>query len=142
MTATENTTRELARISLVVGALLAMSSVILGAFGAHGLKNVLSVTSLNTFEIGVRYQMYHGLAILLLPALTPYTDKRWIYRVATSFIIGCILFSGSLYALATTGLKWLGPITPLGGLFFIAGWAMLAFALFRGPQVNKANNDE
>ncbi|WP_390383233.1 DUF423 domain-containing protein [Alteromonas sp. MTD1] len=142
MRASTNKIKALAPVLLFLGAILAATSVILGAFGAHGLKNVLSVASLNTFEIGVRYQMYHALGVLVLPALSGYVQVVWLKRVAIAFIMGCVLFSGSLYALAITGFKWLGPITPMGGVSFIAGWGMLAFALLRSPQVKKADNDK
>lgn len=132
----------LSRTYLIIGALLAGFAVILGAFGAHGLKSVLSVQQLGTFEIGVRYQMYHGLALLMLPALANYIEGNWANRVAFCFVVGCVLFSGSLYALAVTSVKWFGPITPLGGTFFIIGWGILAFALATNVsgQSNKQEN--
>jgi uncharacterized membrane protein YgdD (TMEM256/DUF423 family) len=126
---------------LAAGAIFAGTSVVLGAFGAHGLKSLLSAQMLNTFEVGVRYQMYHGLAILLLPVLSTYAEVKWLNRAAMCFVVGSILFSGSLYALVLTGIKWFGPITPLGGLFFIMGWAVLAFTLVRGQRAIKVNND-
>ncbi len=141
MSSTNNNQLSVARILLIAGVILAGTSVILGAFGAHGLKSVLSTQSLDTFEIGVRYQMYHGLAVLILPILSAYTLTKWLHRVAICFVVGCVLFSGSLYALALTGIKWFGPVTPLGGLFFIVGWAVLAFALYRGRRASKVNND-
>ena len=134
------------RYYLVIGAALAALAVILGAFGAHGLKQVLSPESLTTFETGVRYQMYHGLAILALPALITYSHSRWLNPVALGFVLGCLMFSGSLYALAMTGAKWFGPITPLGGVFFITGWGMLVVALLKGNKQtgkqNKGNRHE
>ncbi len=128
---------------LVCGALLAGFSVVLGAFGAHGLKQVLSPNSLITFEIAVRYQMYHGLALLLLPVLSAYVTGKWLNRVAICFIIGCVLFSGSLYALAVTGIKWFGPITPIGGMFFIIGWGLLVVGLIKARTSigDKGEND-
>ena len=122
----------LAKPYLVIGAALAGLAVVLGAFGAHGLKSVLSTQQLNTFEIGVRYQMYHSLALLLLPALSGYVSSKWANRAAFCFVIGTVLFSGSLYALAISGIKWFGPVTPLGGLFFIAGWTLLIIGLLVG----------
>ncbi|MCZ8528333.1 DUF423 domain-containing protein [Alteromonas sp. PRIM-21] len=122
----------LAKPYLVIGAALAGLAVVLGAFGAHGLKSVLSTKQLNTFEIGVRYQMYHSLALLLLPALSAYVSSKWVNRSAFCFVTGTVLFSGSLYALAISGIKWFGPVTPLGGLFFIAGWALLMIGLLVG----------
>ncbi|MHC6645474.1 DUF423 domain-containing protein [Alteromonas sp. HB246098] len=122
----------LAKPYLVIGAALAGLAVVLGAFGAHGLKSVLSTQQLNTFEIGVRYQMYHSIALLLLPALSAYVSSKWVNRAAFCFVTGTVLFSGSLYALAISGIKWFGPVTPLGGLFFIAGWTLLMIGLLVG----------
>ena len=128
----------LAKPYLVIGALLAGLAVVLGAFGAHGLKSVLSAQQLGTFEIGVRYQMYHALALMLLPVLSPYVSPKWVNRAAFCFVTGTVLFSGSLYALAISGIKWFGPITPLGGLFFIAGWALIMIGLLKGqPEQNE-----
>ncbi len=122
---------------LIAGALLAGLSVILGAFGAHGLKSVLTAQQLNTFEIGVRYQMYHALALLFLPALSGVVSSTWANRVAFCFVTGTALFSGSLYALGMSGIKWFGPITPLGGMFFIIGWVLLVIGLIKGHKFTK-----
>ncbi|NDV91052.1 DUF423 domain-containing protein [Alteromonas sp. 345S023] len=117
---------------LVLGALLAGTAVILGAFAAHGLSTILTASQLTTFETAVRYQMYHGLALLLLPTLSDYVAPKWLKRVAVSFCCGCLLFSASLYLLVLTGAKWFGPITPLGGVLFIVGWALLTIGLLKG----------
>jgi uncharacterized membrane protein YgdD (TMEM256/DUF423 family) len=120
------------RTFLSIGALSAFLAVGLGAFGAHILKKHLSTEMLSVFETGVRYQMYHSLGLILVViALKDYPGK-WIAAVAWLFIVGIILFSGSLYALSTSGIKWLGAITPLGGLAFLAGWASLATAVWKG----------
>ena len=121
-----------AKSYLIIGALLAGLAVVLGAFGAHGLKSLLTSQQLNTFEIGVRYQMYHALALLILPALS--ITSTWGNRVAFCFVVGTVLFSGSLYALSISGIKWFGPITPLGGLFFIVGWGLLVIGLIKGHK--------
>ncbi|WP_334047816.1 DUF423 domain-containing protein [Alteromonas gracilis] len=121
-----------AKSYLIIGALLAGLAVVLGAFGAHGLKSLLTSQQLNTFEIGVRYQMYHALALILLPALSAYVSSKWVNRAAFCFVTGTVLFSGSLYALAISGIKWFGPVTPLGGLFFITGWTLLMIGLLVG----------
>jgi uncharacterized membrane protein YgdD (TMEM256/DUF423 family) len=120
------------KLWLCAGILLAATAVMLGAFGAHGLKAILAPSALTTFEIGVRYQMYHGLAIVALPALSAYGSPKWLNAVAALFVVGCALFSGSLYLLAVTGNGLFGPITPLGGLCFIIGWIALAVAVFKG----------
>jgi uncharacterized membrane protein YgdD (TMEM256/DUF423 family) len=109
-------------IAAINGALAVMA----GAFAAHGLKVRLSPDALSIFETGARYQMYHALA-MALAALIP------ARRVAIAFLAGIILFSGSLYLLALTGITLLGAITPIGGLCFIAGWALLAWRAFKGP---------
>lgn len=131
----------LAKPYLILGALLAGLAVVLGAFGAHGLKSVLTVQQLNTFEIGVRYQMYHALALLLLPALSGVILSTWANRVAFCFVTGTVLFSGSLYALGISGIKWFGPITPLGGMFFIIGWVLLVIALIKGHKGTKQHHE-
>src|SRR5882672_7026657 len=109
------------RTFLLAGALAAFIGVGFGAFGAHGLRSRLSPEMLGVFETGVRYQMYHALALLITSAaIGRLGDARW------SFIAGIVLFSGSLYALALTGISTLGAITPIGGLMFLVGWSCLA----------------
>lgn len=122
----------MAKAYVIIGAIAAGLAVVLGAFAAHGLKAVLSPSELITFETGVRYQMYHGIALLCLPGLTALLSAKWANCVALCFVTGCVLFSGSLYVLAITGVKWFGPITPLGGVFFIVGWILLVVALVKG----------
>jgi uncharacterized membrane protein YgdD (TMEM256/DUF423 family) len=113
---------------LLIGALAAFIGVALGAFGAHGLRSRLSPDMLAVFETGVRYQMYHALALLLVAAIMP-TMSGWLMSTAGwLFTAGIVLFSGSLYLLALTGTTTFGAITPVGGLAFLAGWACLAFA--------------
>jgi uncharacterized membrane protein YgdD (TMEM256/DUF423 family) len=120
------------RLFFTIGSLLAFLGVALGAFGAHGLRNRLSADLLATFEVGVRYQMYHALALLAVA----WAHSRWPGPLLTAsgwlFVAGTIVFSGSLYALSLSGMRWLGAITPLGGLAFLAGWLCLAWAAWRG----------
>lgn len=115
-----------------LGAVFALLAVAFGAFAAHSLKGHLSADDLSVFETGARYQMYHALALLAVA----YASYRWgggLTSVAGwLFVAGIILFSGSLYALAISGVKLLGAITPLGGLCFLAGWVCLAIAAWRG----------
>lgn len=113
-----------------VGALMGGIGVAIGAFGAHGLRGRLSPDMLAVFETGVRYHMYHALAILAAAAVMPRIDGRAVLIAGWSFTAGIVLFSGSLYALALTGVTTLGAITPLGGVAFIAGWISLAIAAF------------
>jgi uncharacterized membrane protein YgdD (TMEM256/DUF423 family) len=116
------------RTFLLIGALAGFIGVALGAFGAHGLRSRLSADMLAVFETGVRYQMYHALAILVV-ALAAARLDGWLLRAAGwLFTGGIVLFSGSLYALALSGLTVLGAVTPIGGLAFLAGWACLAIA--------------
>lgn len=114
-----------------LGALLAFVGVALGAFGAHALRSSLSAADLAIFETGVRYQMYHAVALLGVA----WAWTRWpgggITAAGWLFVAGIVVFSGSLYALVLTGQRWLGAVTPLGGLCFLAGWACLAWAAFR-----------
>ncbi len=116
------------RTFLLVGALSGFIGVAFGAFGAHALRSRLSPDTLAVFETGVRYQMYHAFAVLIV-ALAAARLDGWLIRAAGwSFTTGIILFSGSLYALALTGVTTLGAITPLGGLAFLIGWGLLIAA--------------
>ena len=121
------------RVFFGLGAVSALLAVALGAFGAHGLRARLSPDMLTVFEVGVRYHMYHALALLAVG----WAAGRWpggaVHAAGWLFIAGTVVFSGSLYLLALTGQRWLGAITPLGGAAFIAGWAALAWrVLARG----------
>jgi uncharacterized membrane protein YgdD (TMEM256/DUF423 family) len=122
----------MARIFFILGSLSGLVAVALGAFGAHTLRDRLSTDLLSIFETGVRYQMYHALALLL----TAWAITRWPgpFSVAAGwlFVAGSVIFSGSLYALSLSGVRWLGAITPLGGVAFIIGWLCLALAAWRG----------
>ncbi len=121
-------------------AIIGLISIIFGAFGAHALKAVLNAEQLVSFETGVRYQMYHALFLLFVGMANVITEKQ----KKTIFIltlIGILLFSGSIYLLATQGIsginfKFLGPVTPIGGMFLIFSWLMLAFYSF-GQKTEK-----
>jgi len=120
------------RTFLLIGSLLGGSGVAFGAFGAHGLKSRLSPDMLAVFETGVRYQMYHALAILIVAAaMGHFGRQRLLTTAGWTFLAGTLLFSGSLYALTLTGVGVLGAITPIGGLLFLAAWACLASFAFR-----------
>ena len=116
------------RTFLLAGALAGFVGVAFGAFGAHGLRGRLSPDMLVVFETGVRYQMYHALALLLVAAVSTRIESRWVSSAGWLFVAGMLLFSGSLYALAVTGITVLGAVTPIGGVAFLAGWACLAIA--------------
>ena len=119
------------RLFAIAGALMAFVAVAAGAFGAHALRARLSPEYLAVFETGARYQMYHALALFAAAWATTRTSSALVQWAGWLFIIGIILFSGSLYTLALTGVRWLGAITPLGGAAFLAGWLCLALALRR-----------
>ncbi len=111
------------------GSLMMLLAVALGAFGAHGLKDVLSAEMKLVFETGVRYHVYHAFGLFAAAWLLDRHPAKAVTVAAWCFLVGILLFSGSLYALSLTGIKKLGMITPLGGLLFLAGWACLAFGL-------------
>jgi len=121
------------RTFLLLGAVMGFLGVTLGAFGAHALRARLTPEMLAVFETGVRYQMYHALAILAVAAIVGSGGNTRLAGVAGwCFAAGIVLFSGSLYALTLTGVSTLGAITPIGGVLFLAGWACLAaFTLTR-----------
>ena len=110
---------------IVVGGIAAFLGVAGGAFGAHALRSRLPADLLLVFEVGVRYQMYHALALILLGLGEGRLNPGPARFAGIAFTLGIALFSGSLYALAFTGVRWLGAITPLGGLLFLGGWAAL-----------------
>jgi len=115
------------RTFLLIGSVLGFLGVAFGAFGAHALKARLSPEMLAVFETGVRYQMYHAFAVLIVAAAIGHLgDARLLVMAGWFFVAGVLLFSGSLYALALTGTGILGAITPIGGLLFLIGWACLA----------------
>ena len=116
------------RTFLLLAAIGGFLAVALGAFGAHALRSRLSPDMLAVFETGVRYQMYHVLALLLVAAILPRLGGWLVVTAGWLFVAGIVLFSGSLYLLALTGVTMLGAITPVGGLAFLAGWACLAIA--------------
>jgi len=124
------------RIFLAIAAILGGLAVAAGAFASHALKEKLTDRALEIFETGARYQMYHALALLLVALLCnsglqtlPYeAPPPTLVTAGIAFIVGVVIFSGSLYALSLTGIKWLGAITPLGGVAFLVGWGCLAVA--------------
>ena len=115
---------------LVIGSVFAALSVLMGAFGAHGLKNRLSIEDLAIFETAVRYQMYHALGILLMGVASFYLTEKLVSAPAYFLILGIIVFSGSLFLLVFTNLRWFGAITPIGGLCLIIGWLLFAYNIY------------
>jgi uncharacterized membrane protein YgdD (TMEM256/DUF423 family) len=120
--------RNAARRTLVTGAALAGIAVAAGAFGAHGLRGILPADLILVFETAVRYQLYHAFALLVAGILLLGAGEnaaRHLHQSSLAFLAGTLLFSGSLYLMALTGMRWPGAITPAGGLCFLAGWAFL-----------------
>lgn len=122
----------MAKLFITLASLSGMFAVILGAFGAHALKSRFDAYALGVWETAVQYHFYHALALLAVgvlalsqPQTTLLKSSGWL------FLVGTLVFSGSLYILALTGTKWLGAVTPLGGLAFIGGWACLATASWK-----------
>lgn len=120
------------RLFALLGALLALLAVALGAFGAHALSSRLTLQDLATFETAARYQMYHALGLLAVA----WVRERWPGPLAAVagwlLVLGVVVFSGSLYVLVLTGHRWLGALTPVGGVCMMLGWACLALAVVRG----------
>lgn len=117
---------------LAIGALSAFFAVGFGAFGAHGLKTVLTEAQLGTYNTAVEYQFYHALALVLVAAIGfQFPHVKALKWAAALFTAGIVLFSGSLYLLAFSDIKILGAVTPFGGLAFLVGWLALTFAAFR-----------
>ncbi len=118
----------------LIACVFSFLGVALGAFGAHALKQKLTPDMLQVFEVGVRYQMYHAFALFIVA----WALHSWNLSSAAAagwwFIAGIFLFSGSLYALALSGVSWLGAITPLGGLSFLIGWLWLAWSAWKNVQ--------
>jgi uncharacterized membrane protein YgdD (TMEM256/DUF423 family) len=120
---------------LLTGIVMAGAAVILGAFGAHGLKKIVTPEQLEVFKTGVQYQFYHALGMMLTALIAQQIEHNLIKRAAWMFFSGILAFSGSLYlmtlfyALNTEGVKWIGAVTPIGGLLFITGWIMLGFGI-------------
>lgn len=120
------------KIIFAIAALSGLMSVVMGAFGAHALRESLAPKLMNAFETGVGYQMSHSLVLLMVCVLAEHWGKSMILGLsAGAFVIGIFLFSGSLYLLALTGMKWLGPVTPIGGLALIIGWGLLLAAIWQ-----------
>ena len=119
------------RTFAAAGAMSALLAVAAGAFGAHGLRARLTPDLLAVFETAVRYHMYHALALLAVAWATSRWPVGLVRAAGWLFIAGTVVFSGSLYLLSLSGQRWLGAITPIGGLLFLAGWLVLAIGVLR-----------
>ncbi|MFO0724095.1 MAG: DUF423 domain-containing protein [Myxococcota bacterium] len=116
---------------LAAGAVLGGFAVALGAFGAHALKSRVSVEDLAIWRTAVEYQMYHALALILAGLWSRSQPSPWLARAGVAFVIGSVVFSGSLYGLVLSGIRGLGAVTPVGGVAFLIGWACLLVAAWR-----------
>ena len=121
----------IARLFLAMGAVSGALAVMLGAFGAHGLKGKLSEEMMKVFQTGVDYHFYHTLALLATGLAALHLRSGLLAAGGWAFALGIVLFSGSLYALSLSGISKLGAITPIGGLFFIMGWVLMATAILK-----------
>ena len=119
------------RLVIILGALIAGSAVLFGAFGAHGLKTRISVEDLNIFETAVRYQMYHALGILIFGVMGYFLPHETLLIPAWFLIVGVIIFSGSIYLLIFTQERWLGAVTPIGGFFLVIGWILFTINIYK-----------
>ncbi len=123
-----------------IAGISAFLAVALGAFAAHGLQSKIAPEQIEIFQTGVRYQFYHTFGIFIAALLLQKNENMWLKRTAWSFVLGILLFSGSLYLLSCRewlqleNWKWLGPVTPIGGLFFLGGWACLLVATLLPAQ--------
>lgn len=123
----------MAKLFLLMGSIIMALSVVIGAFGAHGLEPRLSERMMKNYQTGVQYHMIHGIGLLIVGLVAlKLTSSSLVNGAGWSFLLGIVLFSGSLYAMALTGVTKLGAITPIGGLAFIVGWVLLAIAVMRG----------
>ncbi len=132
MIAAEPRNDSMLRWALAIGALAGLLAVMAGAFGAHGLRSVVSERGLEVFQTAVSYQMYHALALIvasLMPALG--LSARLLAIACGFWLAGILLFSGSLYLLVLSGTHWLGPVTPIGGVCFMIGWGLLIAAALK-----------
>lgn len=124
------------KIFFAFGAMFGCAGVALGAFGAHGLKNIASPEMLAVFETGVRYHMYHAFALIAAALLHQFAEHRLLRFAGWSFVTGIFLFSGSLYAMTFTGIRLFGAVTPFGGIAFLLGWTYLFLSAVKIKKEN------
>ncbi len=120
------------RLFLLLGSLSGLVGVMLGAFAAHGLRGRLADEMFHVFEVGVRYQIYHALALLVVALASSRWPRSEFSTAGWFFVAGTVLFSGSLYGLSLSGFRWLGAVTPIGGLAFLLGWLSIAWGAWKG----------
>ena len=133
------TGRSSAQRFLALGSILAGLGVAAGAFGAHALKDILDPPMLQVFETATRYVMYHAFGLCIVSwAIDRYPEQR-LEKSGWLFLIGILLFSGSLYVVSLAGIRWMGAVTPIGGLAFMTGWLLLAWGVWRDTRARSVN---
>ena len=131
--------RSAAQRFLVFGSIIAGLGVAAGAFGAHALKEILDAPMLQVFETATRYVMYHAIGLCIVSwAIDRYPEQR-LEKSGWLFLIGILLFSGSLYMVSLAGIRWMGAVTPIGGLAFMTGWLLLAWGVWRDARARSVN---
>jgi uncharacterized membrane protein YgdD (TMEM256/DUF423 family) len=136
---TDMTARSSAQRFLALGSILAGLGVAAGAFGAHALKEILDPPMLQVFETATRYVMYHAFGLCIVSwAIDRYPEQR-LEKSGWLFLIGILLFSGSLYVVSLAGIRWMGAVTPIGGLAFMTGWLLLAWGVWRDARARSVN---
>ena len=131
--------RTLSQRFLILGTVFAGSAVAAGAFGAHALKGILDAPRLQAFDTAIRYQMYHAFALCIVSwAIDRYPEQR-LEKAGWLFTIGILLFSGSLYVVSLAGIRWMGVVTPIGGLAFLVGWILFGWRIWRDALPRSTN---
>lgn len=121
------------KLFLILGSIIMALGVMLGAFGAHGLKNILSEEMMEIFSTGIEYHFYHAIGLLIVGITAQYLpNSNLLYWSGILMVAGIIIFSGSLYLLSTIGIRWLGAVTPIGGICFIVSWILFTVAVWKG----------
>lgn len=133
--------RILLQRAISLGATFGFLGVAGGAFGAHALKAVLQPDMLQVFEVGIRYQLYHALALVAVGLVGRDMPRRPFEIAAAAYVLGILLFSGSLYMMALSGIRWIGAVTPLGGVSCLVGWASLAYGAWDRTRTSGAGPD-
>jgi uncharacterized membrane protein YgdD (TMEM256/DUF423 family) len=119
---------------LIMACLLMATAVSLGAFGAHGLKKIITPDMLSVYQTGVQYQFYHALGLLGVAFIAHVNSTKLVNMAGNLMFTGVMIFSGSLYLLVILNIKWLGAITPIGGVLMVISWVLLAWAVFRSDE--------
>ena len=124
---------------LVIGSILAGSAVAAGAFGAHALKEILDAPMLQVFETATRYVMYHAFGLCIVSWAIDRYPGQGLEKSGWLFLVGILLFSGSLYMVSLAGIRWIGAVTPIGGLAFMTGWLLIAWGVWRDARARSVN---